>query len=246
MTDTSTSRAVLKHSTYMTMATTLSRLSTCHRLKVGAVLLRPDGSVAGVGYNGALPGQPHCDEATCNPSSRCFRTRHAERSALDYSTGDIAAAYVTHEPCLRCTQDLIARGCRSVYYCEGYAIADVAEAAARAWHVYINGVAWRQMGEVDDRGTLGDITDELIGIGEGAIGTPLSNVRFSVDDKKPMFLRTPYGDIVAEVRRWAGHQRQPSDISVWDLDSIIGVRPGCYLPASIGIALLRTASKVPV
>jgi len=227
----------------MTMATTLSRLSTCNRLQVGAVLLRRDGSVAGVGYNGALPGQPHCDEATCNPSSRCFRTRHAERSALDYSMGDVAVAYVTHEPCLRCTQDLIARGCREVYYCESYVIADVAEAAARAWHVYSNGVAWRQMGEIDDKGTLGDITDEFIGVGEGSVGVPLSVVRFSVDDKHPMVLQTPYGEIVAEVRRWVAGR--PSDIAVWDLEASIGAILGCRncLPASIGIALLRTASK---
>jgi len=145
-------RAVLKHSTYMTMATTLSRLSTCHRLKVGAVLLRPDGSVAGVGYNGALPGQPHCDEATCNPSSRCFRTRHAERSALDYSTGDIAAAYVTHEPCLRCTQDLIARGCRSVYFVHEYVISDVVESKARCRHRMENSVDWVQMCRGNDAG----------------------------------------------------------------------------------------------
>ncbi len=237
-----TARAALKHSTYMTMATTLSRLSTCRRLPVGAVLLRRDGSVAGVGYNGALPGQPHCDEATCNSSSRCFRTRHAERSALDYSMGDVAVAYVTHEPCLRCTQDLIARGCREVYYCESYVIADVAEAAARAWHVYSNGVAWRQMGEIDDKGTLGDITDEFIGVGDGAIGAPLSIVRFSIDDK-PMVLQTPYGDIVVEVRRWAGAQKQSSDIAVWDMNAACLGFSRTYLPASIGIALLRTASK---
>jgi dCMP deaminase len=107
-----------------------------------AVLLRRDGSVAGVGYNGALPGQPHCEPETCNPSVRCFNTRHAERSALDYSTGEVAAAYVTHEPCLRCTQDLIARGCRAVYYLRSYDIADAAEARARQYHRETNGVSW--------------------------------------------------------------------------------------------------------
>ena len=28
----------------------------------------------------------------------------------------VATAYVTHEPCLRCTQDLIARGCKVIYF----------------------------------------------------------------------------------------------------------------------------------
>lgn len=87
-------RRQLKHEVYMRMAQQLARLSTCRRLSVGAVLLRRDGSVAGVGYNGALPGQPHCAPEICNASARCFNTRHAERSALDYSTGEVAAAYV--------------------------------------------------------------------------------------------------------------------------------------------------------
>lgn len=112
----STTRTQLKHQTYLAMAQQLSGLSSCLRLQVGCILLRMDGSVAGVGYNGALPHKPHCTPETCNPSVRCYRTRHAERSALDYSSGDIAIAYTTHEPCLRCTQDLIARGCREVYY----------------------------------------------------------------------------------------------------------------------------------
>lgn len=135
-------RKQLKHEVYMRMAQQLARLSTCRRLSVGAVLLRRDGSVAGVGYNGALPGQPHCAPETCNPSARCFNTRHAERSALDYSTGEVAAAYVTHEPCLRCTQDLIARGCRAVYYMHSYAITDAAEARARQYYKETNVVSW--------------------------------------------------------------------------------------------------------
>lgn len=151
------SRASLKHDVYMRMAQQLSRLSTCRRLQVGAVLLRRDGSVAGVGYNGALPGQPHCTAEGCNSESRCFNTRHAERSALDYSTGDVATAYVTHEPCLRCTQDLIARGCREVFYIQGYEIGDVVEAAARAWHVYSNGVKWRRLWE--SQGTVQNFVD---------------------------------------------------------------------------------------
>ncbi len=148
-------RRQLKHEVYMRMAQQLARLSTCRRLSVGAVLLRRDGSVAGVGYNGALPGQPHCAPEICNPSARCFNTRHAERSALDYSTGDIAAAYVTHEPCLRCTQDLIARGCRAVYYLRSYEIADATEARARSFYRMTNAVSWVQLVEKDEGFQLG-------------------------------------------------------------------------------------------
>ena len=137
-------RADLKNLVYMQIAKTLSQLSTCNRLKVGAVLLGYDGSVVGTGYNGSLPGLTHCDEASCNVSQRCLRTRHAERSALDYSQGVVAKCYVTHEPCVRCTQDLIARGCREVYYLESYVGADE-EKIWRQRHVDEAWVVWVQM-----------------------------------------------------------------------------------------------------
>ena len=142
MTTSSLTRTQLKHQTYLAMAQQLSGLSTCLRLQVGCILLRMDGSVAGVGYNGALPHKPHCTSETCNPSVRCYRTRHAERSALDYSIGDIEIAYTTHEPCLRCTQDLIARGCLEVYYLTPYLAKDPAETAARTMHVRESSMRW--------------------------------------------------------------------------------------------------------
>ena len=137
-------RLALKNHTYMTVAVAISSLSTCRRLQVGCVLLGEDGRVLGTGYNGALPGRQHCDGETCGPGKRCLRTRHAERSALDYSQGVVAKCYVTHEPCVRCTQDLIARGCREVYYLESYVGADD-EKIWRQRHVDEAGVKWTQM-----------------------------------------------------------------------------------------------------
>ena len=53
-------RRALKDEVFLRMATELSRLGTCCRLQVGAVLLRPDGGIASAGFHGALPGMPHC------------------------------------------------------------------------------------------------------------------------------------------------------------------------------------------
>ena len=137
-------RADLKNHVYMQIAKMLSQLSTCNRLKVGAVLLGFDGSVVGTGYNGSLPGLAHCDEASCNANQRCLRTRHAERSALDYSQARVATAYVTHEPCLRCTQDLIARGCKVIYFEVAY-FGSLEEAEARARLVSESGTTKMQL-----------------------------------------------------------------------------------------------------
>jgi dCMP deaminase len=125
-------RPEIKRRVFLAMAAELAKLSTCRRLQVGCILLRVDGSIAGGGYNGSLPGMPHCTPESCNPTSRCYNTRHAERSALDYSEGrDVFAAYVTHEPCLACTRDLAARGCKVIYYAEKYQSGQPAEVEAR-------------------------------------------------------------------------------------------------------------------
>lgn len=153
-------RLALKNHIYMTVAVAISSLSTCRRLQVGCVLLGEDGRVLGTGYNGALPGRQHCDGETCGPGKRCLRTRHAERSALDYSQGVVAKCYVTHEPCVRCTQDLIARGCREVYYLHGYVGADD-EKTWRQRHVDEAGVKWTQMRR--------DFDGYLIGVKETTI-----------------------------------------------------------------------------
>jgi len=113
-------RGSLKDDVFLRMAVTLSRLGTCCRLKVGCILLRPDGGIASGGYNGALPGMPHCTPETCGPGQRCLHTSHAEENALGFCDGPIATAYVTDEPCLTCTRALVRRGVRRVVFQRPY------------------------------------------------------------------------------------------------------------------------------
>ncbi len=115
-----TTRAALKDEVFLRMAFELSRLGTCCRLKVGSVLLRSDGSIAAAGFNGALPGMPHCTPETCNEGRRCLHTSHAEENALGFCDGPVAVAYVTHEPCLACTRALVRRGVRRVVFGHPY------------------------------------------------------------------------------------------------------------------------------
>ena len=124
-------RARLKDEVFMHMALELSRLGTCCRLKVGAILLRPDGGIASGGYNGALPGMPHCTPETCGPGKRCLHTSHAEENALDFCDGPVATAYVTDEPCLTCTRALVRRGVRRVVFLRPYASMAEQELAER-------------------------------------------------------------------------------------------------------------------
>ena len=118
-------RGSLKDDVFLRMALELSRLGTCCRLRVGCILLRPDGGIASGGYNGALPGMAHCTPETCGSGQRCLHTSHAEENALGFCDGVVATAYVTDEPCLTCTRALVRRGVRRVVFLRPYlSIAD--------------------------------------------------------------------------------------------------------------------------
>lgn len=132
----------------MGIAIQLSRLGTCPRKAVGAVLIR-DGRCISWGYNGAPPGAPHCEEnnhgwqlqpeyrqnlddeeaadieATMLSEHGCRNATHAEANALAFAakqgiSTDDALLFVTVAPCDTCSKLLIAAGIRRVYYEEEY------------------------------------------------------------------------------------------------------------------------------
>ena len=85
-------------------------------LKVGAVVLRPDNSVASIGYNGAPSGVslPWEDRELRRPF-----VIHAEVNALRYATpteikGGLVA--VTHRPCQACIPLIASYGITKVVY----------------------------------------------------------------------------------------------------------------------------------
>lgn len=88
-------------------------------LQVGAVVLRPDYSVAGIGYNGAPSGVSI--DWVDREGRRPF-VIHAEVNALRFTTpteirGGLLA--VTHRPCAACLPLIAAHGITRVVYREG-------------------------------------------------------------------------------------------------------------------------------
>ncbi len=140
-------RAHLKDQVFLNMALELGRLGTCCRLQVGAVLLRPDGGIAAAGFNGALPGMPHCTPETCHPGQRCLHTSHAEENALGFCDGPVQTAYVTHEPCLTCARALVRRGVRRVVFRHPYASIAEQERAERGAILRHFSVSWEHLPE---------------------------------------------------------------------------------------------------
>lgn len=111
------------HEYFMKIAEEVSNRATCDRLQVGAVIVK-DNRILTTGYNGSLPGTPHCDEAGhLVKDGHCIRTIHAEANAVLQAarfgiglTG--AVCYVTHKPCINCLKMLLGAGVAKIIYRE--------------------------------------------------------------------------------------------------------------------------------
>lgn len=80
-----TSREQLKQDVIAEIVKAVSKLGTCKRAKVGAVLTR-DGRIISTGYNGSPPGHPHCLDVGClMEDGHCRRTTHAEANAIAFA-----------------------------------------------------------------------------------------------------------------------------------------------------------------
>lgn len=78
-------RQELKEQVLFEIVKEVSRLGTCNRSKVGAIIVR-DGRIISTGYNGSPPGDPHCLDAGCDlVQEHCVRTTHAESNAIAFA-----------------------------------------------------------------------------------------------------------------------------------------------------------------
>lgn len=66
------------------MAKLVSSRATCLRASCGCVIVSSDNRILTTGYNGSLPGEPHCLDVGCAQDDRgsCKRTVHAEMNAV--------------------------------------------------------------------------------------------------------------------------------------------------------------------
>lgn len=108
----------------MEIAKVVARRSTCNRAQVGAVIAQ-DGRIVSTGYAGAPSGLPHCGPETCDTSTPCTRTVHAEAGAISYAARsgirlEGATLYCTHCPCIDCAKLIINTGIKRVIYDQAY------------------------------------------------------------------------------------------------------------------------------
>jgi len=112
------------------------------------VLVDKRAHVLATGYNGGVPGAPHCIDVPCAganlPSGQGLdlcEAIHAEQNALlqCYDVHTIATAYVTTAPCVTCTKLLLNTSCEMIVFRDSYAEEHMAPAkelwrrAGRVW-----------------------------------------------------------------------------------------------------------------
>lgn len=120
---------------FMNFAYNFSQLSTCSRLKVGAVIVK-DNRIISCGYNGTPSSFENCNdhfsekEINSDNFSELHREFskyeiHAEMNAILFAAKngiscDGADLYTTISPCIDCAKAIIASKIKNVYYYKKY------------------------------------------------------------------------------------------------------------------------------
>ncbi len=115
---------------FMMLAKLAASRSTCVSRPTGAVIVK-DRQVLASGYNGSLPGQPHClDEGRCfrrasgtSEESKydVCRSAHAEANAIALAAKkglsvEGTTIYCTLEPCITCAKMIVMSGITRVVF----------------------------------------------------------------------------------------------------------------------------------
>ena len=130
---------------FLALAKLASARSTCNSRPTGAVIVR-DRTILSTGYNGALPGVPHCSDQPPDETGvpYCFsrkqgsseqskynycRSNHAEANAVVQAAKhgislSGSSVYVTLAPCYNCIKLLASAGINHIYYELEYASTD--------------------------------------------------------------------------------------------------------------------------
>ncbi len=106
---------------FATIAQAVSSASKDPSTKVGAVVYRPDLSIASTGFNGLPRGLPDTAENLTDRNRKYPRIVHAEANALDHKRECVHGygMVVTLFPCSVCALKMISNGIKQVYHLQG-------------------------------------------------------------------------------------------------------------------------------
>jgi len=120
----------------MKLAFLVSEMSTCAKIKVGAVIAK-GARIISTGYNGSAPGRQHCitylggvkiQDSTFLDLHHKWALKneiHAEINAILFAAREGikvegTSIYITHEPCIICSKFIVQAGIKKVIYRHTY------------------------------------------------------------------------------------------------------------------------------
>jgi len=107
---------------YLRMAKEWATNSKCKRSQVGCLVVK-NKTIISDGYNGTPTGFPNeCEDSDNNTLGYVL---HAEANAIaklakGIESGEGAAMFLTHAPCLDCAKQIYTAGIKTVYYGQSY------------------------------------------------------------------------------------------------------------------------------
>lgn len=110
---------------FMKVADLVSSRASCDRKHVGAVIVK-ENRILATGYNGSIPGLPHCDDVGhLMEGGHCVRTIHAEVNAIAQAAKlglsiDGATMYCNTLPCWNCFKTIISAGIAQIVWQSDY------------------------------------------------------------------------------------------------------------------------------
>lgn len=107
---------------HMEVAHVYADLSSCERLKVGAIVVKDD-RIISIGYNGTPAGDNNCCEDENNVTKA--EVLHAEFNAIaklarSVESSESSFLFCTHAPCKECAKLIYAAGIKKVYFRQYY------------------------------------------------------------------------------------------------------------------------------
>jgi dCMP deaminase len=103
---------------FLEMARLVSGWSKDPSTKVGAVIVRPDKTIASVGYNGIARGVKDTETRLGNRDQKLLYTVHAEQNAILSAKEPLNgySLYVWNiHPCAQCAASIIQTGIKNIY-----------------------------------------------------------------------------------------------------------------------------------
>ena len=111
---------------FIEICSLVAKRATCDRAHVGTVIVNRQYQILTTGYNGSLPGMPHCDDVGhLIENNHCIRTVHSEINAITQAVQQgislkNAILYCNTLPCWNCIKTIVASGITEVVYSVNY------------------------------------------------------------------------------------------------------------------------------